>query len=473
MVAGLPNVSVHFGRFRVTEISLSEAALGQFEYAPMLEAASLLADARVQTICWNGTSASWLGLDKDRDLCAAIADRTGIAATSSVLALDEIFRLTGVERFGLVTPYLDEIQQKIIPNFRSEGFDCVAERHLNERVNFAFSETSAETLDRNGARGGTRKAASHHHPLHQSPGRAAGRAARTGDRDPDLRLGRDSGLELAAACRRKPAPNPGLGPAVARHRLNPACRLLKPNIKPPRGNPTMTTVRLQTAAASVTGRTRVRWKIFLMMLLLISINYIDRASLSVAMPLIGKEFEMDPAIQGLVLSAFFWTYALMQVPGGMLADRFKPRIVIACCDARVGALSGPRRGVHQLVLAAAHAPRPRRRGGADLPGWRQAERDMDDSPRAWPGRHLARWRGAARRGARLAHHRRADRRTRTPGGFPSSSPAWGPCLSGCGRIITSGITRESIPSANEAEIRYLEEAHAAEDAQSPAWSAAR
>src|SRR5689334_20703558 len=70
MVADLPHVSVHFSRFRVTEISLSEAAIGQFEYAPMLEAASLLADARVQTICWNGTSASWLGLDKDRDLCA-------------------------------------------------------------------------------------------------------------------------------------------------------------------------------------------------------------------------------------------------------------------------------------------------------------------------------------------------------------------------------------------------------------------
>ena len=133
MVTGLPNVSVHFGRFRVTEISLSQAALGQFEYAPMLDAASLLADARVQTICWNGTSASWLGLDNDRDLCAAIADRTGIAATSSVLALDEIFRLTGVERFGLVTPYLDEIQEKIIPNFGKEGFECVAERHLNER----------------------------------------------------------------------------------------------------------------------------------------------------------------------------------------------------------------------------------------------------------------------------------------------------------------------------------------------------
>src|SRR6201995_4725975 len=73
----------------------------------------------------------------------------------------------------------------------------------------------------------------------------------------------------------------------------------------------------------------VRWNIFLLMLFLISINYIDRASLSVAMPLISKEFNVDPALQGLILSSFFWTYALMQVPGGMLADRFKPRIVIA------------------------------------------------------------------------------------------------------------------------------------------------
>jgi ACS family D-galactonate transporter-like MFS transporter len=66
------------------------------------------------------------------------------------------------------------------------------------------------------------------------------------------------------------------------------------------------------------------------MLFLISINYIDRASLSVAMPLIAKEFDIGPATQGLLLSSFFWTYAFMQIPGGMLADRYGPRSVIAC-----------------------------------------------------------------------------------------------------------------------------------------------
>ena len=91
----------------------------------------------------------------------------------------------------------------------------------------------------------------------------------------------------------------------------------------------MGTPQVATVVASAAGATKVRWKIFLIMLFLISINYIDRASLSVAMPIIGKEFDMDPATQGLLLSSFFWTYAFMQVPGGLLADRFKPRIVIA------------------------------------------------------------------------------------------------------------------------------------------------
>ena len=82
-------------------------------------------------------------------------------------------------------------------------------------------------------------------------------------------------------------------------------------------------------AQALVQKTAVRWKIFVLMLFLITINYIDRASLSVAMPIISKEFNLDPATQGFILSSFFWTYAFMQVPGGMLADKYKPRIVIA------------------------------------------------------------------------------------------------------------------------------------------------
>ena len=146
MLAGLPDVTAHFARFRVTEISMRDQALGQFDLEPILAACDLLADARVASIAWNGTSASWLGLDRDRALCAAIEARTGIGATTSVLALAEVFRLAGVTRYGLVTPYLDEIQERILPNLAREGFDCIAERHLRDRGNFSFSEYSEEAI---------------------------------------------------------------------------------------------------------------------------------------------------------------------------------------------------------------------------------------------------------------------------------------------------------------------------------------
>ena len=93
-------------------------------------------------------------------------------------------------------------------------------------------------------------------------------------------------------------------------------------------------------ALAAEPKTGVRWKIFLVLLSLVAINYIDRASLSVAMPLIAKDFDLDPAMQGLILSSFFWTYALMLVPGGMMADRFKPRIVIASAAVLWGACQG-------------------------------------------------------------------------------------------------------------------------------------
>lgn len=147
MLSGLPDVTAHFGRFRVTEISLTDRALRQFESSPMLEASRLLADARVQSLCWNGTSAGWLGFDADEVLCDEIEVETGVPACSSVLALNELFRIAGVKRFGLVTPYLDNVQERIVSAYAGAGFECVAERHLNDRGNFPFSEYAETTIE--------------------------------------------------------------------------------------------------------------------------------------------------------------------------------------------------------------------------------------------------------------------------------------------------------------------------------------
>jgi ACS family D-galactonate transporter-like MFS transporter len=76
--------------------------------------------------------------------------------------------------------------------------------------------------------------------------------------------------------------------------------------------------------------TTVRWRIFIVMLILGAINYIDRTSLSIAMPYITDEFGItDTRVVGVIHSAFFWAYALMQIPSGVIADKFKARNIIA------------------------------------------------------------------------------------------------------------------------------------------------
>ncbi len=146
MLRDIPEASAHFGRFRVTEIALSTGALAQFDDAEILRAAELLAHARVDVIAWNGTSSGWLGFDADERLCQRITAATGIAACTSVLALNEIFRRTGVRRFALVSPYTDDVQARIVANYRAAGFECVGEQHLGIRDNFAFSEVSEDRL---------------------------------------------------------------------------------------------------------------------------------------------------------------------------------------------------------------------------------------------------------------------------------------------------------------------------------------
>jgi ACS family D-galactonate transporter-like MFS transporter len=60
-----------------------------------------------------------------------------------------------------------------------------------------------------------------------------------------------------------------------------------------------------------------------------AINYVDRANLSVAAPTIQSEFHLSPSTMGLILGAFFWTYALMQMPSGVFVDRVGARIAYA------------------------------------------------------------------------------------------------------------------------------------------------
>ncbi|WLB13510.1 MFS transporter [Bradyrhizobium elkanii] len=225
------------------------------------------------------------------------------------------------------------------------------------------------------------------------------------------------------------------------------------------------------AMADTAKPSGVRWKIFLLMLFLISINYIDRASLSVAMPVIAKEFDIDPAMQGLILSSFFWTYALMQVPGGMLADRFKPRIVIALATLFWGffqALAALSTSwmlllLTRLGLGASEAPIYPAGGKLNAIWMTQTER----------GRGATLLDGGAPLGAALGSIVIAW----LMAAFSSWRVAF--VIAGVGTMLCGlwawyyirNVPREH-PSVNEAEARYLEEAHAIEDAATPPSSGA-
>jgi len=69
-------------------------------------------------------------------------------------------------------------------------------------------------------------------------------------------------------------------------------------------------------------RTRVRWLIILLLFIITTINYADRATFSIAGQSASKELGLDPVAMGYILSAFAWAYVLGQIPGGALLDRF-------------------------------------------------------------------------------------------------------------------------------------------------------
>lgn len=152
ILSSLPNVSVHFSRFPVTHIALSATALSQFDETAILAAASLLADAQVDVIGWSGTSSGWLGFEADEKLCSSIEQKTGIKATTSVLALNRLLDLVrGREGtpvpFGLVTPYLDDVQAAIVSTYGKAGYEVKTESHLRKTVNVEFAKVSEDTLD--------------------------------------------------------------------------------------------------------------------------------------------------------------------------------------------------------------------------------------------------------------------------------------------------------------------------------------
>src|SRR2546421_3520129 len=88
--------------------------------------------------------------------------------------------------------------------------------------------------------------------------------------------------------------------------------------------------RVERPAGTLPGVSNARrWTIVGLLFAASLINYLDRATISMALPLISRDLRLDPTTKGVLLSAFFWSYASMQIPIGWCADRFNLRWLYA------------------------------------------------------------------------------------------------------------------------------------------------
>lgn len=87
-----------------------------------------------------------------------------------------------------------------------------------------------------------------------------------------------------------------------------------------------------------TGRSHVRWMVLFLLCLMYFLTYLERVSISATAPAISEEFGFSKATMGVIFSAFIWAYALFQVPGGWLGDRFGPRRALTAMMAYIAIL---------------------------------------------------------------------------------------------------------------------------------------
>src|SRR5260370_36491288 len=83
------------------------------------------------------------------------------------------------------------------------------------------------------------------------------------------------------------------------------------------------------AAARESGRASgIRYRVLGLTFLVSFAMYLDRVCMGTAAPLIMREFGLDKITMGWSVSAYNWAYAIFQVPGGFLADRYGPRLIL-------------------------------------------------------------------------------------------------------------------------------------------------
>lgn len=147
MNAGLQGLaSHHFSRVRVKTVSLDPAIDAQFGLERMLEGARLLADAPVDALVWNGTSASWRGLENDLAFCKSLSDETGLPVSTTTLAFYRAFRENGWTRIGLALPYTRDVSVRLVEEYTRQGLTVTGAPDLGISDNIAIGAVAPEAM---------------------------------------------------------------------------------------------------------------------------------------------------------------------------------------------------------------------------------------------------------------------------------------------------------------------------------------
>jgi maleate isomerase len=144
VLADFPEVSPHFSRTPVH--GERDPFPDGYDFDGMLGAARLLAHAKPNVIAWNGSKGGSIDFALDLELCRRITAETGAPSTTSTLALDEVFKSTGVRQYALVSPYDTAYQQKTVAAFERAGYRCVAEAHSGLKDNLSFASVPADAI---------------------------------------------------------------------------------------------------------------------------------------------------------------------------------------------------------------------------------------------------------------------------------------------------------------------------------------
>ena len=139
-------VSNHFVRIPVGNISMLDEDRGQFTVQTMVDAAESLADAYMDAIVWNGTSACWNGIESDVAICEAITAATGLPASTSTFAQFDAFDRFGLDRFALAVPYQDDVTARTAETYGEAGYRVVSHANLSLTVGKEMADVPIATI---------------------------------------------------------------------------------------------------------------------------------------------------------------------------------------------------------------------------------------------------------------------------------------------------------------------------------------